>query len=105
MASGEAAYRAARRFLDAVGAVPDVAPLNGDASIRRYRIMEPYEVRHDGFALRIADSGFVPVRAGEVVAKDGEENVAAPYDAVVVAPRPSPAKGSTAFLWAVEVPA
>ncbi len=62
-------------------------------------------MRHDRFALRIADSGFVSVKAGEMVAEDGEETVAAPYDAVVIAPRPSPAKGTTAFFWAVEVAA
>lgn len=101
--SGEAAYRTARLFLAAVGALSGAARASEAASIHRYRIVAPYEVRHDSFVLSIPDSGFVSVEEGETVARDGPEKVTAPYDAVVIAPRPSPAKGTTAFLWAVEV--
>ena len=102
LSAGDLAYRAARRFLDAVGALADDGPAPSDP-IHRYRIVEPYDLRSDDFTLAIPDTGFVPVKAGEAVAKDGDETVTAPYDAVVIAPRPSPKKGGTAFLWAIEI--
>ncbi len=101
-ASCDGAYRAARRFLDAVGAVPD-AGTPADSDIRRFRIVEPYQVQSRDFSLTISDEGFVPVVAGQPVAVDGGKIVTAPYDAVVIAPRPNPAPGTTAFLWAVAV--
>jgi succinylglutamate desuccinylase len=102
LSAGDVAYRTARRFLDALGAVTDDAPPPPE-TIHRYRIVGPYDLKSDRFTLTIPDTGFVPVKAGEIVARDGDETVAAPYDAVVIAPRPSPKKGGTAFLWAIEI--
>jgi predicted deacylase len=96
--AGEVAFRAALRFLAVTGAIaakadPPMRP------IERWRTGPPCIARTDRFCLRVPLTGFVAVKAGEVVALDGEEPVQAPFDALVLSPRPAPAPGEVAFFW------
>lgn len=104
-ASGEVADAAATRFLAVTGAVDAAGPTPASQKepIHRYRVIEPYVLRTDRFSLCIPDGGFVRVSAGQRVAIDGGDDVVAPYDVTIIAPRPNPVVGSPAFLWAVEV--
>jgi predicted deacylase len=99
------AYDAVIRFLEVMDLV--AAPFQSQGSeeraIRRYRTVEPYVVQSDRFELLVPRDGFVSVRSGQTVAVDGDDAVVAPYDAVIIAPRPDPLRGATGFLWAVEV--
>jgi predicted deacylase len=106
-AAGEVAFKAALRFLMATGVLGAEAgrALGAPApagSIERYRTGGPCVARTDDFRLRVPLSGFVPVRAGEVVATDGGEPVMAPCDALILSPRPTPPAGAVAFLWCRE---
>jgi predicted deacylase len=100
--SDDVAFAASIRFLAALGAIE--APLDPPAQpVVRYRTRSPYIVRSDCFEMLASDAGFVSVAAGEAVARDGCLTVVAPFDATIIAPRPAPAKGTVAFLWAVPV--
>jgi predicted deacylase len=98
--SGDAAYAAVIRFLAALGTI-DATLDEPDEPIARYRTHSPYVVKSDSFEMLVSDAGFVSVSAGEAVARDGTQTVAAPFDATIIAPRPAPTKGTVAFLWAV----
>lgn len=103
-AAGEAAFRAALRFLEVSGAITAARAKELGApppagSIERYRIGPPCIARTERFELKLPLSGFVPVSEGTLVALDGGEPVRAPFDAVVLSPRPAPGAGDIAFYW------
>lgn len=102
-AAGDIAIRAARRFLAICEIGTGAADETDTDPIRRYRTGEPYIVQFDAFRLAIPEDGFVPVAKGGLVAMDGELEVRAPHDTTIIAPRPTPEKGSTAFIWTTEV--
>jgi predicted deacylase len=101
--SADIAYAVALRFLAANGLIDAADPRDKNEPIRRFRVVEPYIVRSDRFALSIPDGGFVQVSAGQRVATDGGYDVLAPYEATIIAPRPDPRMGLPAFMWAVEL--
>jgi predicted deacylase len=96
--SAETAYAAARRFL-AVTGVADDSPDAESSSPERYVIVGPQPASTDDLVLTVSYDGFVPVRAGELVAFDGEAPVHALADGVILPPRPYPRAGETAFNW------
>lgn len=102
--AAEVAHDVTLRFLEVFGllAARPRAPEPEQGTIRRYATVAPYLVQSDRFELLVDRDGFVPVRKGQAVATDGGTTVTAPYDAVIIAPRPAPARGTTAFIWAVE---
>jgi len=104
-AAAEIAYDAAIRFLDVLDVVADPIRSQGPekGAIRRFRTVDPYLVQSEQFKLLVPKDGFVSVRSGQTVAIDGGNAVVAPYDAVIIAPRPDPVRGATGFIWAVEV--
>jgi succinylglutamate desuccinylase len=104
-AAADVAQGVALRLLEVLDVVPAQA-MQFDSkacAIRRLRTIEPYTVQSDRFEMCIRRGGFVSVRSGETVASDGGEDVVAPYDSIIVAPRPNPPAGATGFIWAVEV--
>jgi predicted deacylase len=113
--SGEVAFAASLRFLESesmiapaaarslAAAYPGAAITKPEGAIARYRTVAPCVVRSDRFELRVPADGFAAVVAGEVVARDGDADVIAPFDATIIAPRPAPAPGETAFLWSVRI--
>jgi len=104
--SGDAAFASAMLFLqqlDVLAPADHFVHLRQREPIKRYRTVMPYVVSSDRFELLVPADGFVSVAVGEVVALDNGMEIRAPFDATVVAPRPSPAAGATAFLWAVEI--
>ena len=103
-AAGETAFRAAVRFLEVSGTISaaraqELGAPPPSSSIERYRIGPPCIARTEQFAIKLPLSGFVPVRGGTLVALDGGEPVRAPFDAVVLSPRPAPGPGDIAFYW------
>lgn len=101
--SVEVAHAAARRFL-AVTGVLEGEPAAEASEPERYVIVGPQVARTDDLVLTVPYDGFVPVRAGEIVAFDGEAPVRAPADAVILPPRPYPRAGQTAFNWGRRLP-
>lgn len=96
--SAEVALQAARRFLGAMGTTP-VAEAFAAAPIERFRTVAPCIAQTNCFVLALPATGFVTVRKGQTVARDGDQPVVAPDDLVIVSPRPRPEAGRTAFLW------
>lgn len=113
--SGEVAFAAGVRFLESEGTIapgaarslaaayPGAAIGKPEGAIARYRTVAPYVVRSDRFELLVPAGGFAAVVAGEVVARDGDADVIAPFDATIIAPRPTLSRGETAFLWSVRI--
>jgi predicted deacylase len=102
--ASEVAFRVAVRFLEVSGAITaerarDLAAPPAAGAIERYRIGPPCVARTDRFALKLPLSGFIGVRQGALVALDGDEPVRAPFDAVIVSPRPAPRAQEIAFFW------
>jgi predicted deacylase len=107
-ASGEVAWRAALRFLVVLGMLSaEQADRLGtpapSPAIERYRVIQPCIARTDRFRLTVPDSGFVAVPRGAEVAWDGDQPVLAPFDGVVLAPRPDRRAGEIAFNWGVRL--
>lgn len=101
--SAAVALRAALLFLESQGAIePRLDPLPAEP-VRRFRTAAPYSVRSGDFRMLVSTEGFVAVARGQQVAVDGGVPVRAPFDAIIIAPRPAPAAGTTAFLWAREI--
>jgi predicted deacylase len=100
------------RFLQVTGVIdaeqaealsPGLAPA---PSIERFEIVQPVIAVTDTLHLTVSYAGFSRHARGEVVAFDGGQAVAAPFDgAVLLAPRPDPKPGQQAFSWGREVAA
>lgn len=95
----EVALAAAKRFLAVTGAAELDGSPEPSPNVERFRIGPPCVARHDDFRPLIPLGGFVDVAAGEIVANDGGLPVSAPFDAVVLSPRPAPQAGTIAFYW------
>lgn len=98
--AGDVAAGVTARFLVATGTVAG-APSPPGAPIERYRTVSPYTVASDDFRFLGRTDGFHAAAAGETVALDGDNPVRAPFDTVIVSPRPAPRRGEAAFLWSV----
>jgi predicted deacylase len=75
-----------------------VAPAN--ASIERFEIVQPVIAESDHLEMLGSYAGFDAYPLGACAAMDGQKSILAPFDdAIVIAPRPAPAKGQQAFAW------
>ena len=73
------------------------------ARIERYRVVRPCIARTERLRLIVPVTGFVAVARGAQVARDGDQPVLAPLDAVVLAPRPARPPGEPAFIWGMPI--
>ena len=70
------------------------------APIERFEIVQPVIADSDHLEMLSSYAGFDAYQFGACAAMDGHKPVLAPFhDAIVIAPRPSPAKGQQAFAW------
>ena len=75
-----------------------VDPAN--ASIERFEIVQPVIAESDHLEMLGSYAGFDAYPLGACAAMDGQKSILAPFDdAIVIAPRPAPAKGQQAFAW------
>jgi succinylglutamate desuccinylase len=70
------------------------------APIERFEIIQPVIAESDHLEMLGNYAGFDAYQFGACAAMDGHKPILAPFDdAIVIAPRPSPAKGQQAFAW------
>ncbi len=102
------AWQTAVRMLQVCGIVdPAVAAellatavTPASAPIERFEIIQPVIAESDHLEMLGNYAGFDAYQFGACAAMDGHKPIHAPFDdAIVIAPRPTPAKGQQAFAW------